>query len=369
MVKELEQTRGTFKLKGLAKGLDRDNVYEEDVREGGKYSGTAFRKLNIGLQTASDNQLRLGIFAYEPEEVFLWNNEKRKKNKKYKGERMPYEEYLDKKEILKENGTAILQARVGVEYDEKDKLISEGMTNYEASELIYENVDNDDGLYVEGQISYSTFKNRQDEEVTAVNYNIGRLFKAKEPFDLDDEEYKEQNYYEQEFVYVDSMINKEEKKLIVIGRIIDYNKNFLDATFSVNYGEDEGMEKLAKNIKKQFKFGDLVTAWGEILNQAISQDVEEEQDSNLSALGGKSQPSYATRTNVTYNREMTIEGILGWEKKFYSEEDFAAEELVEEDEDDFSELGGKKKKELDDPFSDDDDPFSDDDDDDEDLPF
>ena len=383
--KKLEQTRGEFKIKGLVKGIDRDNAYEEGVRPEGRYAGRTFRKLNLGIQTSENNQLRLGMFSYEPDEVFLWNNDKRKKDPSYKGERIPYEEYLQKKEILKANGTAVLQARIGVDYDDDGKLISHGLTTYEASEEIYDNVDNDDSVYVEGQISYSEYKNRQDEMVTGINYNINRLFKSNTDFDLRAEDYEEQDYYEQQFVYVDSMVDKAKKQLIVIGRIIDYRENTVDANFVINYGEDKGMKKLAENMKKKFKFGDLVTVFGQLVNRTVEQDVEEEEDDLLSALGGKAQPSHAKRANFTYEREMTIDGVLEWEKGFYSEEDFYANEIIEEEKEDslVSELGGKKPKKNDnpfeeladededeaDPFSDDSDPFADDDDLSGDMPF
>lgn len=376
MAKELEQTRGEFKIKGLVKGIDRDNAYEEGVRPDGRHAGRTFRKLNLGVQTSEDNQLRLGMFSYEPDEVFLWNNEKRKKDKNYKGERMPYEEYLQKKDILKANGTAVLQARIGVDTDEDGKLITHGLTSYEASEEIYDNVDNDDSVYVEGQISYSEYKNRQGDMTTAVNYNINRLFKASNDFDLRAESYEKQDYYEQQFVYVDSMVDKSKKQLIVIGRIIDYRKNTVDTNFVINYGEDKSMSKLAENVRKKFKFGDLVTVFGQLVNRTVEQDVEEEEDDLLSALGGKSQPSHAKRANFTYEREMTIDGVLEWERGFYTEDDFYENELIEEDDDNLtSELGGKKPKKNDNPFSESDDndegdPFADEDPFDSDsLPF
>ena len=380
--KKLEQTKGTFKLKGLVKQIDRDNAYEESVRQdGGRYDGVTYRKLNIGLQTDTVNQPRLGIFSYEPEEVFMWNNEKRKKDPKYKGERIPFEEYLEKKEILKQNGTAVLQSRVGVEYNDSGKLDSEGMTNFEATELIYDNIDNDDGAYVEGQVSFSSYKDKQGNTQTGTNFNIDKFFKAKEPFDLEADDYEPENYFEQQFVYADSMIDRNSEKLMITGKVIDYRKNVTDATFVVNYGEDEDLAELAKNINKKFKFGDLVTAFGQILNQTVEEEVEDE-DNGLAGLGGKSQPSFAKRTNRSYNRELTIEGILEWDKKYYTEEDFQANGLVEEEKEDLaSSLGGKRKKKAKvDPFADDsddsdDDPFADDgepvdiSDDESDMPF
>lgn len=365
--KKLEQTRGTFQLKGNATQIDRDNAYEEAIRPDGRFAGRTYRKLNIGVQTSPTNQPRLGIFSYEPETVFLWDNDKRKKNPDYKGDRMPYEEYLQKKDILKANGVAILQSRVGVTYDDDDKLISEGMTNYEATELIYDNLDNGEGIYVEGDISYSKYTNRQNEEVTGVNYNISRLHKAGDDFDLNDDEYRVENYYEQEMVFVDAMFDKDNKRLIVIGRIIDYRENTVDAEFMVNYGDDEDMQKLAKNLKSKFKFGDLMTVHGEIKNETVEEEVETEEDDALAMLGGKAQPSFAKRTNRSYNREMTINGVKAWDKKVYTEEDFMENEFVkevdEEEVDDLTkELGGKSADKSDNPFADSDDSSDD-------LPF
>lgn len=380
--KKLEQTKGTFQLKGNAKQIDRDNAYEEAIRPDGQYAGRTYRKLNIGLQTSPSNQPRLGIFSYEPEQVFLWDNAKRKKDPSYKGDRMPYEEYLGKKEVLKMNGVAVLQNRIGVTYDEDERLVSEGVTSYEATELIYDNVDNGEGLYVEGDISYSEYKNKQGDMVSGVNYNISRLHKAGDEFDLNDEKYEVENYYEQEMVFVDSMPDRDKKQLIVIGRIIDYRGNTVDSNFVVNYGDDEGMKKLATNLNKKFKFGDLMTVHGEIKNETVEEEVETVEDDALAMLGGKAQPSFAKRTNRSYNREMTINGVTAWEKKFYTEDDFADNEFIkeveEEEKDDLTnELGGKPAKKKDNPFADSDDdlneedPFADLDDEDEsdDLPF
>ena len=378
--KKLEQTRGTFQLKGNATQIDRDNAYEEAIRPDGRFAGRTYRKLNIGVQTSPTNQPRLGIFSYEPDKVFLWDNKKREKDPNYKGDRMPYDEYLEQKDILKANGVAVLQSRVGVEYDDDNKLISEGMTNYEATELIYDNLDNGEGIYVEGDISYSKYKNRQDEEVTGVNYNISRLHKAGDDFDLNDDEYRVENYYEQEMVFVDAMADRDNDRLIVIGRIIDYRGNTVDSEFMVNYGEDKDMQKLAKNLKSKFKFGDLMTVHGEIKNETVEEAVETVEDDALAMLGGKAQPSFAKRTNRSYNREMTINGVKAWERKKYTEEDFMENEFIkeadkEESDDLTKELGGKSSAKSDNPFADsgddlnEDDPFADSDDSDDDLPF
>ena len=131
----------------------------------------------------------------------------------------------------------------------------------------------------------------------------------------------------------------------------------------------------------------MVTVFGQLVNRTVEQDVEEEEDDLLSALGGKAQPSHAKRANFSYEREMTIDGVLEWEKGFYSEEDFYANEIIEEEEESdlTSELGGKSAPKNDNPFAEladedeeeevdpfSDDPFADDEDDisdDDSMPF
>ena len=369
---ELQQTKNSFKFIGKATRLDKDGAFKEEEAKRGKREGDTYRSLRFGVKTSENNEMTVSMYDFEPTEVFMWNSEKRKKDQSYKGDRIPFEEWLEKKDELREQGYAVLQTRVGLNYDEKGKLKSHGLPSFVASEEIYNALNNGDPVVIEGEIRYSTYENQQGNEVEQKTFTIKKIFRLKD-VDFESDKFEEITYFEQEFVFIDAVAEKDENKVYVTGRVIDYSKNFHDTTFVVDYsdgngGKDKGMLKLAESIMKKIKFGDVLTVFGEALNRVIVEEVEEdEEEEDFSILGGKTKPSHAqSYTAKTYISEMQIHGIDDWVKKVYVEEDFDKDELMEEDNSLQNELGGKKKDKGANPFDNDED---DDDISDEDLPF
>lgn len=371
MATELKQTKNSFKFIGKVSRIDKDGAFKEEVAKKGKKEGETYRSLRFGVKTSENNEMTVQMYDFEPTEVFLWNSDKRKADKNYKGTRVPFEEWVEEQNELREQGFAVLQSRVGLTYNEEGKIDSQGLPSFVASKKIFDNLSNNDSVVIEGTIRYSTYKNKEDKEVPQTTFTIQKIFKLKD-VDFENEKFEEVTYFEQEMVFVSADLVKEEKKVYVTGRTIEYNKSFHDSQFVVDYsdgadGENADMKKLATAFLKKFKFGDVINVFGEALNRVIvaeAEDTDEEEDEDLaSLLGGKSKPkhaqSYVTRTYIS---EMQIQGVDVWDKKVYKEEDFVKDELVEED-DLTSELGGKKKDKGTNPFD------ADDDIDDEELPF
>lgn len=349
---ELKQTVSAFKVIGKVTRIDKDGAFKEEQAKQGKREGDTFRSLRFGVKTSPTNEITVQMFDYEPNEVFLWNSEKRKKDDKYKGDRIPFYTWEEQQEELREQGYAVLQTRIGVTYKEDGKLDSKGLPSFVASQEIYNNIDNGDSVIVEGEIRYSTYENREGKQVEQKTYTIKKLYKIKD-IDFEDEKFEEVTYFEQEMVYVDSDLDKREGKLYVTGRIIDYMKNYHDTQMVVTYkdedgNEDEGMKKLAENINKRFKFGDVVNVFGDTVNRVIMKETEPEEnddDDLFAEFGGKSKPKHAqSYVAKTYVTEMSIHGVDKWDKQVYSEDDFVKDELVEESSNPFqNELGGKAK--------------------------
>lgn len=368
---ELKQTKSSFKLIGFATRLDKDGAFKEEVAQKGKREGENFRALRFGIKTSDTNEITVSTFDYEPEQVFMWNSDKKKADKEYKGERIPFETWEEQQDELREQGYAVLQSRVGLTYGGDGKIISKGLPSYVASREIYNNLDNGDAVVVEGETRFSTYE-KQGKIIEQKTHTIKKIFKLKE-LDFADAGYEEITFFEQEMVFVDADHDKQEGKVYVTGRVIDFMKNFHDTQMIVRYKDEEGnvdkgMEKLAKAMSSKFKFGDLITVYGDILNRVVLKEVEEDDDEDdlFASFGGKQKPKKAqTFTARTYISEMSIYGIEGYEEKVYEEDDFTKDELMEKKEskkDSTSEFGGKAKKSN--PFETDSD-----DDDDDDLPF
>jgi hypothetical protein len=377
---KLKQTKGKFKLIGIVSGIDKDGAYKEDVAKKGMHEGETFRSLNFRVRTSETNNINVSMFSYEPERIFLWNSEKKKNDKSYKGDWVEFVEWEENQDKFRDEGYAVLQTRVGLTYGEDGKIESKGLPSYLASKEIYENINNGDSVVVEGNISYSTYKDQNDKVVNKKNFNIEKIFRIKD-VDFEDEKFVEVTYFEQQIVFVDAFVEAKDKKVFVTGRNINYNKTFIDVQFVIDYsdgdgGEDADMKKLATTFAKKMKFGDLLNVYGDTLNRVIIEESEEEdnEDENLLAsLGGRSKPKYAQKyVNKRYVNELQIHGADAWDKKEYKEEDFKVEELIEKKEKQEKknpledELGGKKKKSSN-PFDtdvDDEDEFNEDE-----LPF
>ncbi|NUJ17462.1 hypothetical protein FKN04_12840 [Bacillus glycinifermentans] len=368
---ELQQTKNSFKFIGKVTRIDKDGAFKEEESTKGKNQGRLYRSLRFGVKTSPNNEMTVQMFSFQPEEVFLWNSDKAKKakenHKEYKGERIPFEQWVEEEESLREEGYAVLQSRIGLVYDENGKLKSKGLPSYVASKEIFDQLNNNDNVIVEGSIGYSKYENQQGKVVQQKNFNIEKVYRLKD-IDFEDEKFKEITYFEQEIVYVDAELDQDNKKVYVTGRTIDYYKDWHDIQFVIDYsdgkdGIDEGMQKLAKSFLKRIKFGDLLHIFGDALNRVDVEEVEDdggEEEDFTAILGGKAKPSHAQGYVVrNYIQEMRILGVESWEKKVYKEEDFIKDELIENEDDNLQdELGGKKKEKSNNPFDTDDDPFA-----------
>lgn len=369
---ELTQTKSNFKLIGHVSRIDKESAFkEEQSTKEGKHLGETYRTLRFSVKTSDTNEIFVQMFDYEPEQVFLWNSDKKKKDKSYKGDWVDYQEWEERQDELREEGYAVLQTRVGVEEDENGKIKSHGLPSYVAQEVIYNNLNNGDSVVIEGEIRYSRYTpQNSDKEKEQKSYFIKKIFKLTKDVDFEDEKFEECTYFDQEMVYVDTDIDRKQGKAFVTGRIINYDKTFHDTQMVINFktGEDEhgkpvydaGMVKLADAFKKRFKFGDVVKVFGDVLNRVIVEEKEDdgkEQVDLFKEFGGKHKPKSAeTFTAKTYIQEHSIYGVENWEKSVYKDEDFVDQGLMEKDDDDAmqNEFGGKKKKKN--PFEED--PFA-----------
>jgi single-stranded DNA-binding protein len=350
---ELKQTKNSYKFIGKVTRIDKDNAFKEEQATRGKREGDTYRALRFAVKTSVNNEMTVSMYDFEPEEVFMWNSEKKKADNNYKGDRIPFAEWEEKQEELREEGYAVLQTRVGLTYGEDGKIQSKGLPSFVASKDIFNGLSNGDSVVIEGEIRYSTYKNQQDKIVEQKTFSIKKAFRLKD-VDFEAEDFEEVTYFEQEMVFVDAEHDNKNKKVYVTGRVIDYSKNFHDTQFVVDYsdglgGNDAGMVKLAEAFLKKFKFGDVLNIFGDAVNRVIVEEVAGDDapsdDDLLASLGGKKKPKHAENyTARTYVSEMQVHGIDAWDKKVYKEEDFVKDNLIDDGDKLKDELGGKSKK-------------------------
>lgn len=384
--KILNQTKGTFRLIGKITGTERDNFYTSRILENGKMKDKEMRSLRFGVKTSNQQTVYVQMTGYEPEKVYLWNTKQKKS-----ADSLSYDDYLDKKELLEEEGIITLDSTVSLEEAGKDAPRSHD-TKYDNILLIEESLENGMTVVVSGTLSRGEYE-KNGTVVQTQNYDVSTITLSDRELNFDNPKFKEFANFTEEFILFDTDFNKGDEKITVNGKTINYAQKTFPASYSLSWEDDlnnpyvnyenmsdEQKEEADKEIAEQkemkkkmaqafrkVKFGSLLKIEGNIVNRAVVTEAEAEEDDLLAQMRGNA------RKVTNYISLLSIEGTDKHEPSKYTEDDFIKaleqSELVssnkkKEDEDD--DLGGLrgKVKAKDDEFGDD--PFGDDE---ENLPF
>ena len=368
----LAQTKGTFDLVGRVVNIDRENAYQEKTMDKGKNKGKSYRTLRFGIKTSESNIIQVSMFSFLPDEVYLWDSVNKK------GGKVPYETWKKNRKGYEKQKKVPLQTRVGLEKGEDGKNITMHLPSFDVMEYIYDNLNNEDSVMAKGSISRNTYESRSGDVQTSVNYNLESLFKLKNEVDFSDEKFEEKSVFTEQFIFESADLDPRAKTTDVYGKVVNYHGKTNDVVYKINFAneEDSGLEQMAKIFAKKIDYGSLLEVHGNIVNRAVTEEVDEEpEDEMLALMAGERN---RMNTTVTYVNYLEIRGTDALERAKYTEEDVATgednfvvkEESVKEEDDDLKAMKGQPKKELKLEDEDEDDDFLDFGDSDlEDLPF
>lgn len=368
----LAQTKGTFDLVGRVVNIDRENAYQEKTMDKGKNKGKSYRTLRFGIKTSESNIIQVSMFSFLPDEVYLWDSVNKK------GGKVPYETWKKNRKGYEKQKKVPLQTRVGLEKGEDGKNITMHLPSFDVMEYIYDNLNNEDSVMAKGSISRNTYESRSGDVQTSVNYNLESLFKLKNEVDFSDEKFEEKSVFTEQFIFESADLDPRTKTTDVYGKVVNYHGKTNDVIYKINFAneEDSGLEQMAKIFAKKIDYGSLLEVHGNIVNRAVTEEVDEEpEDEMLALMAGERN---RMNTTVTYVNYLEIRGTDALERAKYTEEDVATgednfvvkEESAKEEDEDLKAMKGQPKKELkledeDDDFLD----FGDSDLSDSDLPF
>lgn len=366
----LAQTKGTFDLVGRVVNIDRENAYQEKTMDKGKNKGKSYRTLRFGIKTSESNIIQVSMFSFLPDEVYLWDSVNKK------GGKVPYETWKKNRKGYEKQKKVPLQTRVGLEKGEDGKNITMHLPSFDVMEYIYDNLNNEDSVMAKGSISRNTYESRSGDVQTSVNYNLESLFKLKNEVDFSDEKFEEKSVFTEQFIFESADLDSRNKTADVYGKVVNYHGKTNDVIYKINFAneEDSGLEQMAKIFAKKIDYGSLLQVHGNLVNRAVTEEVDEEPEDELLALmaGERNRMN----TTVTYVNYLEIRGTDALERAKYTEEDVATgednfvvkEESAKEEDDDLKAMKGQPKKEV--KLEDEDDDFLDFGDDNlEDLPF
>lgn len=331
-VKKLEETKGSFTLKGKIDGLASDYA----VREGVTSTDKDYKALSFFVYTSPTNRVKVEMFGMERDVIFY--SSKAKQSKK-----VPFEN-RDKVSL---KGYQLMGVNINASGKKNDR---KTLIEYDAIDYIREHFNDGDTVYIKGQLDFSEFENQQGEKINKTSFRLNSI-KKEEDIDFDDDDFLPHAFFKQDIVVNELM--EEDGKLFVHAKIIKYKGDLADATFVV---DSERLKKFAKTLKKNLKFGDWINVKGWIVSEAIEGE-ETEEEVEGEDWGGESPEGMDTNYITEYINELQIVNV---DKETYEPKKYSEEDLFTKEEEDFGD---------DDVDTEDEDNDFDDDDEDEELPF
>lgn len=263
---KLQPTYGNFKLRGVVTGIG--NTYEDKTSE---RTGNKYRKLRFYVKTSKFNQVPVEIMGSKLENVTIYNGDKKSKN------------YKDKKVVKWNNrydkhpeGYDIIGVSIGLEKDDNGKNITKNLLPYDAAEYLNSVLKDGDSVMILGRMVFSEYE-KDGQTVSQLKYEINKVYRANDPIDIEDEgTYIELSDFKQEIIIAESMVDKDNNKLVVNTYIVT-NKDgeYISYPFVVDLSNEQ-LKPLGRNLSKQ-KFGTSIVVEGQIVNKVETETVTIEE--------------------------------------------------------------------------------------------
>ena len=312
---DLKVCKGTFRLIGNVKGVGSDRFFKTTTFE---KSGVSKNQTSFGVETSKNNINYVVVEGFDGKEAWF-----SKWDAKTKTNDIKKVDWDDRFEFNEEGYQPFFGTRLGLELDEKGKPTIVTMFGYDAAQELSAALEDDMGVYIEGQINYTSYK-KGDEIKRYKNFSPQKIYAQKEMVDFDSDKFKEENRFEQEIVFISIEQEKDAETSKPTGRFLLYAKivtrdGVEDATFVV---EDKSLaDKIRKGLKPYYGIqvmGRLVT---KVENAEETEDDAWGDDEDLE--GG----------NTLKFREMIITKAYpqSIDKESYSEEKLLSIKQAEED--------------------------------------
>lgn len=240
-IHEMPVTRGTYQVKGLVNGVQKQNFYTEKKTKTNK----DFRAVNFGVEYDKNKTVYMSLNGMVKDKVYF-----SKKNDNGKTDTKA----VDWKNRNKEDadGYRLIGVNVGLvkttNSSGKEVNDKKVMTEFDACSYISEQMEDDMSVFVKGNLEFSSFTNKNNEVSRSVKFIPSQISLCQE-VDFDDEDYEQKHNFTQTIVFV-GIDQEKDANDKATGRFV------VDAKI-VNYNSIESAEFIIEDAKlaKQFKNG------------------------------------------------------------------------------------------------------------------
>ena len=305
---DLPETKGSFQLKGIVTGTEKENFYKEIKTKSNK----DMRLINFGVEYEDGHTLYANLQGIEQDNVYF---SKRAENKGDKPEiaKVPWADRFS----YNREGFRLIGKNIGV----KKKVDSDGktvndkkvLTDFDACKEVGENLKDGASVFLRGNLEFSSFTDDKDNKKSSTKLIPGQISLCAD-VDFDDEKFTQQNDFNQVIVFMGIEQEKENDKptgrFVVSAKIVTYS-TIEDAEFIIENKD------LASKFKKSLKPYYAIKVSGHMVSSIQTEVVEDDDNwGEEDAIEKVSAPA---------KREFVITGAKGSsiDKELYTEEKIA----------------------------------------------
>lgn len=325
---ELQENKGKFKLAGRVTKMGEDYIYREGTIEKGQNKGKKYKSVKIIVETSNTNTITTELFGMEAAQITI-GKPKGKGQKGHDTKKIPFKDRFNIPKGYRSYGT-----NMSIEQEESKKADTEDSKKkykrvtkhaFDATEYLYDTLNDGDWVEITGGIRYSEYEGNPQ-----VQYGIESV-KIIEAIDFDASDFIEIASFEQEFVF-ESSTRGDDDRIYVNGYVIGYEgKTFNTAQFVVN--ENSGhkdIKKTAKAFEKACNFGDVINIFGLCLNKTEYIEVKDEDEEEISGIfGNGDKPEGLNKTTIKETAKELL--IIGADNKTYKPEFYTEDQFIDQD--------------------------------------
>ena len=260
LIHELQQTKGTFQVRGVVSEMQKETAYQEIQTK----NGNTMRRLKFAVSPDGKGKIFLELTAFPKTDVFFYSKDDKKTIK------VPF---ADRNKPQAE-GYNLIGINLGLEkvVDKKGKEINKKITlcEYDATMYIFEHLSDGDEVFINGDIEFSS-QNTDDGFKRYHKLIPKQISLLSQSLDFTAEDFVPHAYFSQQVLIKKVVENEEDKKDITLqANVINYNA-IEDVELPVKYSG------LVKNLKKIKPYTSLVVT-GTLYQEPITEQVEVEDD-------------------------------------------------------------------------------------------
>lgn len=302
---DLPETKGSFQLKGIVSGTDKDSFYKELNTKSGK----PMRFVNFGVSYNDKKSLYVGLQGMEQENVYF-SKKADKPGEKGDTQKVAWSERFK----YNREGYRLIGKNIGVKKKVNDagKLVNDKkvLTDFDACKEIHDNLKDGASVFIRGTLDYSSFTDNQGNKRTSTKLVPAQVSLCSD-CDFSDVDYEQQNDFNQTIIFISIDQEKEDDKptgrFIVLAKVVTYN-SIEDVQFFIENKD------LANKFKKSLKPYWAIKVSGHIISETQTETVQTDDDE-----WGESDA--LEKVNAPTRRLFMITGAKGntIDKELYSE--------------------------------------------------